>query len=131
MFDFSNGLQSFTIQHCSDNCSIKCHIYVRTEQLQNKDLWQQRKNLLQLVEAFINSVYSHCIPKAAKPIAYVECPFHHDKECAPHIRLDDVKPNMLSLLCKKVNEYISVDAYKLLLDPTDQSGESIQLLPAS
>ena len=131
MFDFSNGLQSFTIQYCSDTCSIKCCIYVRKEELQNKDLWQRRRSLLQYIKGFINSVHSHCIPKAAKPIAYVKCPFHHDKGCAPHIRLDAVKPNMLSLLCTKVNEYISVDAYKLLLDPTNQSGESIQLLATS
>ena len=130
MFNFSNGLQSFTIQHCSNTYSIKCCIYVRKEELQNKDLWQQRQNLLQLIEGFINSVHSYYIPKAAKPIAYVECPLHHDKDCAPHIRLDAMKPNMM---CKKVNEYISVDAYKLLiiLDPTNQSGESMQLLPAS
>ena len=122
MFDFSSGLQSFIIQHCSDTYSIKCHIYVRKEELWNKDLWQQRWDLLQLVESFINSVHSHCIPKAAKPIAYVECPFCHDKDCAPHIRLSAVKPNVL---CTKVNEYISLNAYKLLLEPTNQSGELI------
>ena len=122
MFDFSNDLQSFIIQHCSVTCSIKCRIYVRKEELWNKDLWQQRWDLLQLVENFIKSVHSHCIPKAAKPIAYVECSFYHDKECAPHIRLSDVKPK---LLCTKVNEYISLDAYRLLLEPTNQSSESI------
>ena len=75
-----------------------------------------------LIEGFINSVHSRYIPKAAKPIAYVECPLHHDKECAPHIRLDAVKPNML---CTKLNEYVSLDAYKLLLEPTNQPGKSV------
>ena len=124
MFDFSDGLQSFTIQHCSNTYSIKCLIYVCKEELQNKYLWQQRRDFLQLVECFINSVHWRCIPKAAKPIAYLECPLHHDKNCAPHIRIcfDAVKPKML---CTKVNKFISVDAYKLLLEPSDQSGESI------
>ena len=122
VFDFSNGLQSFIVQHCSSTYSIICRIYVRKEVLWNKNLWQQRWDLLKLIEGFINSVHSRCIPKAAKPIAYVECPLHHDKECTPHIRLDTVKPNML---CTKLNEYVSLDAYKLLLEPTNQPGESI------
>ena len=114
MFDFSNNKQSFILKQCSHTYSIKCHICVRKGELYNKDLWQQRNDLLELIKSFINSVHSRFIPKAAKPIAFLECPLDHDKECGPHLFLDKIK---IGTVCPLVNEYISEDAYKLLLEP--------------
>ena len=122
MFDYSDGRQSFILKHCPYTHSIKCHVCVRKEELHNKDLWQQRRDLLDLIRSFINSVYLRCIPEATKPIAYVECPLHHDEECGPHIHLDEIKTKTL---CNKVNDFISEDAYGLLLEPTNKSGEPI------
>ena len=119
VFDFSDGKQSFVLERCSDTYSIKCRIYVHKQELQNNDLWRQRWHLLDLILCFIKSVHSHCIPKAAEPIAYVECPLHHDKKCVPHLRLDAIK---LKTLCTKVNQFVSKDAYRLLLEPMNQSG---------
>ena len=120
VFDFSDGNQSFVLERCSDTYSIKCRIYVHKQELHNKDLWRQRRSLLDLILCFIKSVHSRCIPKAVKPIAYVECPLHHDKKCVPHLRLDAIE---LKTLCTKVNQFVSKDAYRLLLEPMNQSGQ--------
>ena len=120
VFDFSDGKQSFVLEHCSDTYSIKCHVYVRKQELHNNDLWQQRWELLILILSFVKSVHSRCIPKAKEPIAYVECPLDHDKKFDPHLRLDAIK---LETLCTKVNQFVSKDAYRLLLEPMNQSGE--------
>lgn len=122
VFDFSNNSQSFALERHSDTYSIKCHINVCKQELHNKDLWQQRSYLLDLLEAFINDVHTRFIPNAAKPIAYLECPLLHDKECEPHIRRDAIRPKTF---CNISNEYISVDVYNLLLEPTNQSRESL------
>ena len=120
VFDFSNSSQSLVLKRCSDTYSIKCHVCVHNRELQNKKLWQQRWDLLHLIENFICRGHSHCIPKARKPVAYVECPMHRDEECAPHLPLDTVRSNML---CTKVNRCVPRDVYSLLLEPTDQSSK--------
>ena len=120
VFDFSNSSQSFVLKRCSDTYCIKCHICVHKRELQNKKLWKQRWDLLHLIGNFICSVHHHCIPKARKPEAYVECPMHRDEEYAPHLRLDTVRSNML---CTKVNQCVPRNVYSLLLEPTDQSSK--------
>ena len=127
VFDFSDGKQSFVLEHCSDTFSIKCRIYVHKQELQNNDLWKQRWYFLDLILCFIKSVHSRCIPKAVKPIAYVECPLHYDKKCIPHLRLDAIK---LKTLCTKVNQFVSKDAYRLLLEPMNQCGQLTYIVAA-
>ena len=122
MFDYSDGRQTFILKHCPYTHSIKCHVCVRKEELHNENLWQQRRDLLDLIGCFIKSVCHRCIPKATEPIAYLECPLHHDEGYGPHIRLNEIKTQTL---CNEVNDYISKDAYRLLLKPTNKSGEPI------
>ena len=120
MFDFGDNNQSFVLKQCSYTHSIKCYICVRKRELYNEDLWQKRSTLLELIETFISSVHHRHIPKAEKPIAYLECPLDHDKECDPHLRLDKIETQTV---CPIVNEYISEDLYKLLLQPVNHCGE--------
>ena len=101
MFDFSNGLQSFALQYCSNTHSIKLYMSI---------------------EIIVNDVHKHCLHQAKEPIAYVDCPLHHDKDCTPHIRLVDIEEKTL---CKKLNQFICRGTYKLLLEPTNQTGKSI------
>ena len=123
VFDFNDdNKQSFMLKYCSCTYSIKVHIWVRKEELYNKHLWLQRKNLLKLMQVSINTAHCHCIPKAKEPTAYIECPLHHDKENDPHIRLDAIKAKTL---CTKVNEYISENTYKLLLKPINRCGKPV------
>ena len=123
MFDFNDDdKQSFMLKYCSCAYSIQLHIWVHKEELGDKQLWQQRRDLLKVVQDLINTAHCHCIPKASKPMAYVECPLHCEEEYGPHIRLDAVKAKTL---CTKVNKYISEDTYKLLLEPINQCGKVV------
>ena len=115
MFDFSDGTQSFALQHCSDTHSIKCYISVQKQKVYDRGLWHLRYDLLKNIKKFIHHVHNHFIPKAREPITYVQCPLQHDEDYAPHIPLDTIESNML---CTKVNQLIPRDAYNLLLEPT-------------
>ena len=123
VFDFNDDIkQSFMLKYCSRTYSIELHIWVHKEELYNEQLWHQRKYLLKLMQDLIDTAHCHCIPKASKPAAYVECPLHHDEDYDPHIRLDAIKPKTL---CTKVNKYISEDTYKLLLEPINQCSKLV------
>ena len=123
VFDFGDdNKQSFILKYCSCTYSIELHIWVRKQELYNKHLWQHRRDLLKFMQVSINTTHCRCMPKATEPIAYVECPLHHGEEYDPHIRLDAIKAKTL---CTKVNEYISKDVYKLLLEPINQFGKLV------
>lgn len=120
VFDFNNNKQTFALQRCSDPCSIKCYISVHEKAMLDKNLWKQRWDLLDYLGAIIRSAHIHYIQNTRKPIAYVECPFDHGEECAPHISLEAIRSN--TPFCTKVNKCIE-GAYQLLLEPTDQPGK--------
>ena len=118
VFDFSNNTQSFALQCCSDIHYIKCYISVCKQAARDKDLWQQRQDLFGRTKEIIDEVHEYYIGKAKKPVVCIDCP-HHREECAPHIPFDTIKSKAW---CTKVNQLISEDTYKLLLEPTDQCG---------
>ena len=121
VFDFSNEKQCFALQHCPRTHSIKCHICVHTQEVNNANLSVQRLELLNELRKLINLVHERCISKAQKPIAYVECPLQHDENCGPHLSLDKIKLNMY---CTKVypKKKVPEEAYNLVLPP-DHPGE--------
>ena len=121
VFDFSNNKQSFALQCCLDVHCIKCHISVRKQVVHDKDLWQQRQDLFSCTKKIIDDVHKYYIGNTRNPVACIECPHCHDKEYTPgpHIFLDTIRSNTQ---CTVVNEPIAKDTYKLLLEPTDQSG---------
>ena len=119
VFDFSNNKQSFALQCSSNVHCIKCHISVHKQVVHDKDLWQQRQDLFSHTRKIIDDVHKYYIGNTKNPVACIECPHHHDKEYAPHIFLDTIKSNAQ---CTIVNQPIPEDNYKLLLEPTDQSG---------
>lgn len=119
VFDFSSGKQGFALEQCSKTFSIKCYIYVLQQEVCNRDLWQQRWDLLQEhLQSFVLDAHSRCISKARLPIAYMECPLQHNDDCAPHVRLDALAVDT-DIWCNKVNpkRLISRDTYSLLLKP--------------
>ena len=122
MFDFSNNTQSFALQCCSDSHCIKCHISVRKQAVHGRDLWQQRQDLFIRTKKIIDDVHKYYIGKTKNPVVCIDCPYHHDEECAPHILFDTIKSNAH---CTMVNRPISKDTYKLLLEPTDQCGMQV------
>ena len=125
VFDFNNGKQGFALQQCSVTFSIKCYIFVLQREVCNKDLRQQRWDLLQQhLKSFVFDAHNRCIPKAQQPITYVECPLEHDKSCVPHIRLDALTPDN-DVYCAKENpkRLVSRSAYNLLLNPDNQPGK--------
>lgn len=127
IFDFDNGkYQGFALQQCSITFSIKCYIFVLQHKMYDKDLWQQRWDLIQQhLQSFILDAHNRCIPKAQQPIAYMQCPLQHDDEsCAPHVRLDTLTPDT-DMWCTKSNpkRKVSRDSYNLLLKPSAQDGK--------
>lgn len=125
MFDFNNGKQGFALQQCAVTFSIKCYIFVLQQEVCNKDLWQERWDLLQQqLQSFVFFAHNRCIPRAQQPITYVECPLEHDKSCVPHIRLDALTPDN-DVWCTKENpkRLVSRSAYNLLLNPISQPGK--------
>ena len=127
VFNFKNRKQGFALLECSVTFSIKCYIFVCKQEVDNKDLWQQRWGLLQKhLPSFILDAHNRCISKADQPIAYMECPLQHDESCAPHIRLDALATDA-DVWCTKVNpmKLISKDAYNLLLQPKDKPSKQL------
>jgi len=130
VFDFKSRKQGFTLQLCSVNFSIKCSIFVFKQETNNRDLCQQRWDLLQKhLPSFILDAHSRCISKADQPIAYMECPIQHDENCAPHIRLNTLAANT-DVWCTKENpkKLIPKDAYNLLLQPRDNPGKKLAIV---
>ena len=111
VFNFSNENQCFALQYCLKTYSIKCHISVHKQEVNNAYLRTER---LELLNVLINLVHARCISNAQKPMAYVKCPLQHNEKCGPHLSLDKIKPKMY---CTKVfpKEEVPVKAYNLLL----------------
>ena len=127
MFNFKNRKQGFALLKCSVTFSIKCYIFVLEQEVDRRDLWQQRWDLLlEHLPSFILGAHNCCISKADRPIVYMECPLQHDENCAPHIRLDTLAIDT-DVWCTKVNpmKLISKDAYNLLLQPKDKPSKQL------
>ena len=121
VFDFSNEKQCFALQHCPKSHSIKCHICVHTQEVNDASLSVQRLELVNELGKLIDLVHKRCISKSQKPIAYLECPLQHDEMCGPHLSLDKIKPNMY---CTKdyPKRKVPEEAYNLVL-PLDHPGK--------
>ena len=129
VFDFKNRKQGFTLQLCSVTFSIKCYIFVLQQEMHNRDLWLQRRDLLQEhLPSFILDAHNRCIFKADQPIAYMECPMQHDENCAPHVRLDTLAIDT-DVWCTRMNpkKLVSKDAYNLLLQPQGNTGKELAI----
>jgi len=122
VFDFNNNKQSFTLQQCSEASCIKCYISVRKQEVNNQDLWSQRKKLLLYLEQSIAEIHNTCISNARKPVAHLDCPLQHDENHEPHLLFKSIATNA-DLFCNKSNERIDKIFYYLLVKLENPPGE--------
>ena len=98
---------------------IKCFISVKETEIKNKELREQRWELLKYLNNCIEHTHVSFIPEAEKPVAYIHCPINHEvSNVPPHLFLDKIKWGMScsAEVCKQV----PVEAYNLLLKHPDK-----------
>jgi len=103
---------------------INCYITIHPNQLPEKDqlghLLQQRQELLEYLETSITEVNKFFMPSAQKPIAHLECPFDHEQNCPPHLKLNIKEKSLLICQCNKrrIAEIVPEVCYIQLFEPT-------------
>lgn len=127
-FLFKNRTQGFTLQHSSQDCSIKCFISVHRHNLPDDILdtmLQQRQQLQADLEKCIKKAHSSHISCDKLPVGYLECPLHaHEEKCTPHIRLDQLTP-FGDVICNKSFDckVVPPESYVLLFVTSLNSSE--------
>ena len=81
----------------------------------------QCRALLAHLKKSIIEVHEVYIPSAKHPIAYIECPLHHEENCGPHVRLEDIRETEDVYCSKSDGEVVPPEAYMMLL--TTSTGE--------
>ena len=117
-FNFKSGHQSFKLQECQATSSIKCFLTIKCEGVtQQKQLvmLEQRQALIANLMTSISEVHSTYIPSARYPVAYIECPLSHEKECMPHVRLEDISETKDVYCFRSGGEIVPPEAYMMLL----------------
>ncbi|XP_065884558.1 uncharacterized protein [Dysidea avara] len=121
-FDCKGKGQSFKLQQCQITYSIKCYftIHAQDEQM----MLEQRQELLSYLKESLNVIHQMYIPSARQPIAYLECPLHHDDNCLPHVRLNSINTSNDVFCSKSECQAVPKKAYMLLLTTVSDKGSS-------